>query len=379
MAKKESKDAYSRLKHILILLLTIAVIAAVCFLLTRSYVDQKVKTRQTEINAQNEELTKQYEQRLAEQTKKEEKGENIQWPEAAKTGWDIIDVSNFALTGTTRKTVSRQEMVAGGLLLVNRWHSLPTDFTEDDLVNISNESKRYIPVDTNTIKLKTDAYNALYEMLQGAEKDGLTNFIISEGYRTNDKQTEYFNSELAKWEGKYTGDALVEKARENANYPGTSEYQTGLSFRIRRWKKDDAEFNSVKFVESEHLNWLLDHSWEYGIVFRFPVEGYPNNTVTDKSWKTGESKKLMIFRYVGKAAAAVMEQKDMCLEEFIEYMIAHPHIAVYQDGTLKYEIIRYEGGNTTADMSVEVVARAKDTQVSIDNMGGVIVAMTYAD
>ncbi len=379
MAKKETKDAYSRLKHILILLLAIAVIAAVCFLLTRSYVDQKVKTRQTEINAQNEELTKQYEQRLAEQTKKEEQGENIQWPAAAKTGWDIIDVSNFALTGTTRKTVSRQEMVAGGLMLVNRWHSLPADFTEDDLVNISNESKRYIPVDTNTIRLKTSAFNALYEMLQGAEKDGLTNFIISEGYRTNDKQTEYFNSELAKWEGKYTGDALVEKARENANYPGTSEYQTGLSFRIRRWKKDDTEFNSVKFVESEHLNWLMDHSWEYGIVFRFPIEGYPNNTVTDKSWKTGESKKLMIFRYVGKAAAAVMEQKDMCLEEFVEYMIAHPHIAVYQDGTLKYEIIRYEGGNTTADMSVEVVARAKDTQVSIDNMGGVIVAMTYAD
>lgn len=375
MAKKQAADAYGRLKRILVVLLVLAVLAAVGFVLIRDYVNQKVVARQDEINRQNEELIAQYNQRVAEQNQKEEKGENIQWPAAAQEGWDILDVSNFALTGTTQITVSRQDLIGGGLMLVNRWHSLPADFSEDDLTNVGRASKGAIPVQDYSVLLKPAAFDALSEMLTAAKADGLENYLILEGYRSNDKQTEYFNNEKAKWEAKYSGDALIEKARASVNVPGTSEYQTGLSFKIKRWKKDDAEFNKVAFEESEHMAWLLDHGWEYGYVFRFPVEGYPTANTTDQAWKTGESKKLCIFRYVGKAAAAVMREKNMCLEEFTEYLIAHPHLAVYQDGVLKYELFRVT--DTGADMTLDTVARAKDTQTSIDNMGGVVIAMSY--
>ena len=375
MAKKEQKDAYVRLRHVTIVLLVLAVIAGGGFILTRDYVNQAVQTRQEEIDAQNEELTEQYQQRLAEQTQKEEQGENIQWPEAKQEGWDIVDVSSFALTGTTGKTVSRQDLLDGGLMLVNRWHSIPSDFTEDSIVSVGQESKYSIPVTDSTVRLNINAYNALSEMLTAAKDAGYENYLIQEGYRTNEKQTEYFNNEKAKWESKYTGEALIEKARENTNVPDTSEYQTSFSFKIKRWKKGDTEFNKPAFEDTEHFAWLFEHSWEYGFVFRFEVEGYPTAATADKSWKTGESKKLMIFRYVGKAAAAVMHQEDMCLEEFIEYMIEHPHIAVYENGTLRYELNRVT--DTGTRMTVDVVARAAETQVSIDNMGGVIVAMSY--
>ena len=109
-------------------------------------------------------------------------------------------------------------------------------------------------------------------------------------------------------------------------------------------------------------------------VFRFPVSGYPTASTTDKSWKTGESKHLMIFRYVGVAAAAVMHQKDFCLEEFIEYVAAHPHLAVYQNGELKYEIYRMK--DTGGSVSVKVPPRA-EAEASIDNMGAVIVSLYY--
>ena len=125
MAKKEQKDAFVRLRHVTIVLLVLALLAGGGFVLTRDYVNQAVLTRQEEIDAQNEELTEQYQQRLAEQNQKEEQGENIQWPEAKQEGWDIVDVSAFALTGTTGKTYSRQDLLDGGLMLVNRWHSLP--------------------------------------------------------------------------------------------------------------------------------------------------------------------------------------------------------------------------------------------------------------
>ena len=375
MAKKEQKDAFVRLRHVTIVLLVLALLAGGGFVLTRDYVNQAVLTRQEEIDAQNEELTEQYQQRLAEQNQKEEQGENIQWPEAKQEGWDIVDVSAFALTGTTAKTYSRQDLLDGGLMLVNRWHSLPSDFTEDSIVSVGQESKYTIPVTDSTVQLNINAYNALNEMLTAAKDAGFENYLIQEGYRTNEKQTEYFNNEKAKWESKYTGEALIEKARQNTNVPGTSEYQTGFSFKIKRWKKGDTEFNKPAFEETEHFAWLMEHAWEYGFVFRFELDGYPTATSTDKSWKTGESKKLMLFRYVGKAAAAVMHQEDMCLEEFIEYMIDHPHIAVYENGTLRYELNRVT--DTGTSMTLDVISRATETQVSIDNMGGVIVAMSY--
>ena len=55
--------------------------------------------------------------------------------------------------------------------------------------------------------------------------------------------------------------------------------------------------------------------------------------------------------------------------------MAHPHIAVYSDGTLKYEIYRMEGGYS--DTAVTVPYGAASYSASTDNMDGLIVAITY--
>ena len=122
---------------------------------------------------------------------------------------------------------------------------------------------------------------------------------------------------------------------------------------------------------------MNENSWKYGIVFRFPVYGYPNDTVTDKSFKTGESKKLRIYRYVGEANAAVMHTMDFCMEEYIEYLMDHPHIEVYEDGVKRYEILRVEGGASGEDVTVQVSTTAQSYSVSYDNMNGLVIAMTY--
>ena len=72
-----------------------------------------------------------------------------------------------------------------------------------------------------------------------------------------------------------------------------------------------------------------------------------------------------------------MRALDMCMEEYIEYLVKHPHIAVYENGVLRYEITRTAGGDTAADVSVSVSRAAKDYTLSTDNMGGVITSMTY--
>ena len=383
MAGENKKDAYTRLKHIVIVLIVFTAIAVIGFYFAKNTVDQQLAQLREQREQQNQERIELREQWLREQAAAQSKPVDETWPQPEPNGWAIVDISQFDVKNGTSQEFERYDLEANGLMLVNRWHYLPGDFTDDrfedgdELVSIIRQSGAdgmAVQASDASVKLLQPAYSHLMEMLHAAKESGLENYLIEEGYRTYAKQEESFLKEQSKWENRYTGEVLIEKARETVNVPGTSEYQTGLSFRIRRYKRGDGEFNNVKFIESEHFSWLKNHSWEYGFVFRFPVSGYPSDDTSDKSWKTGESKKLMIFRYVGVAAAAVMHQKDMCLEEFIEYITEHPHLAIYHDGDLKYEIYRMADTGGSANVKVPYNAEA---DASIDNMGGIIVSLYY--
>ena len=376
MAKNRGKDAYRTLVCILIVLIVLTAICSVGYVM----LNQNIKAQQTEnaaaAQAENDRLEAQYRQAKAEEEAKAEQGESPQWPTPKAQGWDVVDLSEFPLTNARQRTFTRHDLLLGGMLLLNHWHAIPADFPESDLIAV-HTSKNAIPVKNGSVKLFPAAVTAIEEVLAAAKEQGLEGYIIDEGYRSNETQQEYYDKEAAHYADKLSGEALIERVRQTVNYPGTSEYQSGFSFRVDRYKKDDKAFMDIKFKDMEQSDWLLAHSWEYGLVFRFPVQGYPNETVSDKSYKTGESKSLSIYRYVGKPNAAVMHIMNFCMEEYIEYLSAHPHIAVYQDGVLKYEIIRVPGGDTAADVTVSTSASAKETVASTDNMGGVIVTMTY--
>jgi len=378
MAKNRGKNAYITLAIILVLLLLLAV---GCYLLkqwTDTDYNERVAQAQADADQINTQLDEDYRKAKAEEkaNAQEKKEEAPQWPTPKSEGWDVLDVSYFPISNSRTLSVTRKDLIKGGMLLLNHWHSLPADFPEADLVSV-HTSKNGIPVKNSSVKLFPAAVTALEEMLKAANDEGLDGYLIDEGYRTNETQQGYYDKEAAHYAEKLSGDALRDKVSQTVNYPGTSEYQSGLSFRVDRYKKDDKEFMDKKFKDMEQSDWLLEHSWEYGIIFRFPVQGYPNSTVTDKAWKTGEHKQLSIYRYVGRPNAAVMHIMDFCMEEYIEYLIRHPHIAVYQDGVLKYEITWTEDKNLSGDVTVTTAANARETIVSTDNCGGIIVAIAY--
>ena len=72
-----------------------------------------------------------------------------------------------------------------------------------------------------------------------------------------------------------------------------------------------------------------------------------------------------------------MHNLDLCLEEYIEYLQEHPHIAVFENGTLKYEISRQYIGDEVNTFTIEVVQRASRYSMSLDNMGGVVTVFEY--
>lgn len=380
MAKKRSGDAYGKLVRILIVFFVLAVICGAGFVL----LDQSIKAQEAENAAQaqqeNEKLQAQYRQAKADEDAQAAKTEPLEWPTPKQEGWDILDLSDFPLTNTRTYTADRQELITSGMLLVNRWHEVPADLANCEFLGVHATDKT-IATASSSVRLLSPAITALGQMLTDAKAAGLEHYNVEEGYRLRETQQQYFDAEAKKYADRFSGDDLTAKViSEGYSAPGTSEYESGLAFRMGRYAKGDPIMDK-KFHELPQSDWLVEHSWEYGIIFRFPLQGYPNNTVTDKSYKTGQNAKLSIYRYVGKPNAAVMHIMNFCMEDYIEYLMAHPHIAVYLDGELKYEIIRtddYTGGSAT----VNVPRAAREVIVSVDNMegngmGGLIAAVSY--
>ena len=63
--------------------------------------------------------------------------------------------------------------------------------------------------------------------------------------------------------------------------------------------------------DTDVQRWLIDHSWEYGFVLRYP------NTKSDV---TGIIYEPWHYRYVGRDAAREIHDRGLCLEEFLELL-----------------------------------------------------------
>lgn len=389
-----SNKAYKR-SIIPLLVMLILTVLAVCGYVATDLLKQNYtkKTRETlteayaEVDARNEAKlaaynaeNAEYQARLAERQQQESQA-NSQWPLPIGEGWEVVDLTNYPLENGYPETMTRQDTMYSGMLLVNEFHSRPDDFSESGLVGLSSYSGRQILVKDSTMKLFPDAAKALWDLVLAGRAAGYDNFVVYDSYRSWDAQNELFQKRLAavkKDHPNYSDERLREVARRAVNEPGNSAYNTGNTFRINLYKKDDATVNNKVFFESDEGLWFLEHCWEYGIVFRFPLADYPVKGTNDKSYKTGVSTQLQTFTYVGKGNAAAMNALDMCMEEYIEYLMQHPHIAVFQNGTLKYEIYRQEVGYGGSFQVEKVGSRkVKSTVTSLDNMGYVISVFEY--
>ena len=368
------------IKVMLVWTVCLAVLAAGALFLGNAITDYRAKTlesRQQAARETNEKRDQEYAKALAEYEQSTQSGANLAWPAQKTEGWDVIDLTSYPLENATIITVNRSDVMNNGMLLVNEWHSRPDDFSEENLVSIGKYTSGKLQVDNYNLQLFPVAIDALVSAVNDAKALGYENYIVEEAYRSWDAQNELFNKYMEKYADSYTGDALIERTKRDVNYPGTSEFNSGLAFTLRLYKKGDAEVNKSTYVNTAEGQWMSENCWKYGLVFRFPKTDYPVKGTADKSYKTGVGVSLRAYRYVGRGNAAVMHTLDLCLEEYIEYLQEHPHIAVFEDGALRYEIARQYVGDDASSFQIQVTNRAKGYVSSLDNMGGVITVSEY--
>lgn len=377
MKKQKRRDP---IKVMLAWTIVLAVLAAGAAILGSSIADYRANLLEglkQEVQAVNTQRDQEYAKAMAEYEAATQTGGNLAWPAANAEGWDVVDLTTYPLESVTTVTMNRADIMNNGMLLVNQWHSRPDDFVEEGLVSIGNYAGSVIPVDNYDLQLFPVAIDALKAAIEDAKAAGHENYIVYEAYRSWEEQNRIFNNYMAKYADRYSGQELIDRTMRDVNYPGTSEYNTGLAFRMKLYKRGDSSVTSANYVETEAGQWMNENCWKYGLIFRFPKADFPLKGTADKSYKTGVSLSLETYRYVGKAHAAVMHHLDLCLEEYVEYLQDHPHIAVFENGTLRYEIVRQYVGDDVNPVEVQITSKASSYVSNLDNMGGVVTVFEY--
>ena len=179
------------------------------------------------------------------------------------------------------------------LTVVNPWNPLPEDWV-CDLVTLSDGRR----VDSR-------CYEAFEKMMAACRDAGYAPFLCS-AYRTQETQQSLYDNKVQRLmnSGMDEEEAKVEAAKAVA-IPGTSEHQLGLAVDIVDANMQDLTDEQEK---TETQKWLMANSWRYGFIHRYP---------NDKTDITGIIYEPWHYRYVGKAAAQDIFNRDITLEEYV--------------------------------------------------------------
>ena len=212
---------------------------------------------------------------------------------------DQVNQSNNQLIAAnkvkTNQNKSANSVVKDELLtLVNFENTIPKDW-KVDLVQLNNGQS----VDRRI-------YDDLIAMLQAAKSEGL-NPLICTSYRTNEKQEQLYQNKVSEYLSQgYSKVEASDKAAFWVARPGTSEHQLGLAVDIVSTKNQRLDRSQENTVEQQ---WLIQNSWKYGFVLRYP---------TNKNSITGVGYEPWHYRYVGKEHAKKINELGVCLEEYVK-------------------------------------------------------------
>ncbi len=195
---------------------------------------------------------------------------------------------------TTNQPVenSKKKIDDWRLTLANYDNLLPDNFT----VKVSNIDK--------TRQFDSRAIGELNAMMDAMKKDGVTNVWVQSAYRSVSRQKELYDSSVKKYLQQGKSQEEAEKLTdEYINKPGSSDHNLGLA----------VDFNYVdnKFEKLDGFKWLKKNAENYGFVLRYPKDKEDITRIAYESWH---------WRYVGVEHAKKMNDLNMCLEEYIEYL-----------------------------------------------------------
>lgn len=181
------------------------------------------------------------------------------------------------------------------LILINKQHPIPDNYSFP--FGAIKTIKGNMQCDERVIE-------ELLAMMQAARDDGV-NLEICSPYRDFEYQKFLFNQKIKAYMAR--GMSYMEAyslSSQAVTVPGASEHQIGMAFDFVSDTYIDLDEG---FADTSAGIWLKEHCCEYGFILRYPKGKEYITSIEFEPWH---------FRYVGKEAATIIMEQELCLEEF---------------------------------------------------------------
>lgn len=242
--------------------------------------------------------------------------------------------------------MEKKKACTGALQLVNAHHPLADCST-----------RNLMPVDVRfpDILMMRDAANILRLAFEKISAQG--SIVPVSGYRSGKEQAAIYEESVQN-----NGTAFTEKY---VALPGHSEHQTGFAIDLGI-AKAEIDFICPDFPYEGICNAFRKISADYGFVERY---------AKGKEGITGISHEPWHFRYVGYPHAKIMEEKEMALEEYTEFIKAYrvDSRLVYQKDAGSVMEVYYVPAD--GDETFVPVPDTSFYQISGNNAGGFVVTV----
>jgi D-alanyl-D-alanine carboxypeptidase len=239
-------------------------------------------------------------------------------------------------TGQYELILAESKIAEGSLAVYDPDHPVKSGYA-GEMVTLLSVKNEYYSLYSESIILDSDASEALNRMMADYNNDtGLSDFVV---YGTDST---------------YTGD-------ESCCPEYFSESQLGTTVDLALKAYGEVVGYDGKDTES----WVLENCWKYGYIVRYPRDGID---------ETGHSYCPWHLRYVGKAHSAIMHEKNMCLEQYIDFL--HDYTSdkplMYESEAETYTIFWAE---STGESTIVNVPISGAYSVSGNNIDGFIITI----
>ncbi|WP_411678119.1 D-alanyl-D-alanine carboxypeptidase family protein [Caproicibacter sp.] len=193
-------------------------------------------------------------------------------------------------SGTASSPAAGAATADENLILVNYSHKLPDNY-DPDLITVYG------------VQINRRAAAAYEKMDAAAAADGIS-LWISSAYRSSERQSELFQEEIEGYSKSYSSPSEAEAyAEKSVARPGYSEHSTGLALDLNGVRDD--------FDTTPAFQWLDEHAQDYGFILRYRKDKQEITKIKYEPWH---------YRYVGVENARMMKEKDLCLEEYLDFL-----------------------------------------------------------
>ncbi|WP_052344395.1 M15 family metallopeptidase [Bacillus ndiopicus] len=224
----------------------------------------------------------------------------------------------------------------GDLLLVNHDFPVKEEYIQKDIVNAhqSNYSNYYIVLSKDI--LISEHIKAPFEaLMEQAYNDGISTFLVSSGFRSFVEQKKLYDQYGSK----------------SALPAGYSEHNLGLSL--------DIGSSQGRMEDTIEGQWLAENVWQHGFIMRYPKNKTHITKIKYEPWH---------IRYVGLPHSILMQEKDLALEEYIEFLKTEQTVHTSVNG--QDYIIEYY---PSEQFSEDLLPENQTYTISGDNQSGIIV------